>query len=127
MEEQAVESGHSGSSATLSPAKKRGRKKLIKDISEKLYYVEYPAIYFTKEDNTYLKVNRIPKLGIPVLKIWIKRYVLEGQGTDDDFGISLENKQVVAWFKTSIHAARCEELFDQIRYGGFPKRQYWVF
>lgn len=95
-------------------------------IDEQLYYVRRPYTNFTREGNPVFKQKRMQDLTLYILKVWISRYITRDNPQSPEwFGATIENNEVVTWFKNDMEASKCEILLDEIKKEGIPIWHHW--
>ena len=110
--------------ATLkSPSK--AKSKAQPNLATDLHYAKALKADFTAETNLSLKGKRIGYIGVHILRVWITRFIMLSHSTDD-WGISEDGDEFVAWFAHESEADQCATLFEQIKNQGFPMHKDWT-
>jgi hypothetical protein len=112
------------SKCAVKKSTKKSTKKLPKN-STPLHYVRVNKNnYFSARENPALKSKRIDEINYNILKVWITRFIMLGNKTED-WGITEEDTEIVAWFTYEYEATQCERLFNEIKKQGFPMHRNW--
>lgn len=102
---------------------KASKEKNIIDGTDEIQYVRFEKEILTKEGNESLRRARIIEIPLSILKVWIRRHIFLNYSCDDEYGISLEDNEVVVWFKYTKDMENFNIMIDDIKNNGYPKNR----
>jgi hypothetical protein len=89
---------------------------------EKLYEVVRASSLFEKSNNEVLQSMRIQYISLPILLVWIGRFVVHDYYKNTEyFGGRESDGNYIFWFKLEKDALACEIFLDNLKESGVPR------